>query len=114
MRRHGPPSEIRRLAGAHRPPARRAWQRMHWWIATMALLYRLSGITIVQIRRSGGDPALGAPGRGRRPRCRSTDRACSSPSRGRWTRWCGCRSSMCRRCRCALSPAMSDDERRRR
>lgn len=25
-----------------------AWQRMHWWIGTMALLYALSGITIVK------------------------------------------------------------------
>jgi membrane protease subunit HflK len=25
-----------------------AWQRMHWWVATIALLYALSGITIVK------------------------------------------------------------------
>jgi modulator of FtsH protease HflK len=25
-----------------------AWQRMHWWIATMAVLYLLSGITVVK------------------------------------------------------------------
>jgi len=25
-----------------------AWQRMHWWVATMAVLYALSGITIVR------------------------------------------------------------------
>ncbi|HUI76664.1 MAG TPA: protease modulator HflK [Bryobacteraceae bacterium] len=25
-----------------------AWQRMHWWIATMAVLYALSGITIIK------------------------------------------------------------------
>jgi len=48
VRKLGPPSEIRRLAA---PVARLidgAWQRMHWWIATMAVLYLLSGITIVK------------------------------------------------------------------
>jgi membrane protease subunit HflK len=48
MRRSGPPSEIRQLAA---PVARlldAAWQRMHWWVATMALLYLLSGITVVR------------------------------------------------------------------
>lgn len=48
MRRVGSPSQIRQLAA---PVARLldgAWQRMHWWVATMALLYLLSGITIVK------------------------------------------------------------------
>jgi membrane protease subunit HflK len=48
VRKLGPPSEIQRLAA---PVARLidgAWQRMHWWIATMAVLYLLSGITIVK------------------------------------------------------------------
>ena len=48
MRRLGPPSEIGRLAA---PVARlldAAWQRMHWWVATMAVLYAVSGITIVK------------------------------------------------------------------
>ena len=48
MRRRGPPSEIGRLTA---PVARLldgAWQRMHWWVATMALLYLLSGLTIVR------------------------------------------------------------------
>jgi membrane protease subunit HflK len=48
MRKLGPPSEIGRLAG---PVARLldgAWQRMHWWVATMAMLYAASGITIVK------------------------------------------------------------------
>ena len=48
MRKLGPPSEIGRLAA---PLARLldwAWQRMHWWVATMALLYAASGITIVK------------------------------------------------------------------
>lgn len=48
MRKLGPPSEIRRMAA---PIARlfdAAWERMHWWIGAMALLYLLSGITIVR------------------------------------------------------------------
>ena len=48
MRRLGPPSEIGRFAA---PVARLfdgAWQRMHWWVATMAILYALSGITVVK------------------------------------------------------------------
>jgi membrane protease subunit HflK len=48
MRKLGPPSEIRRMAA---PIARlfdAAWERMHWWIGAMALLYLLSGITIVK------------------------------------------------------------------
>jgi membrane protease subunit HflK len=48
MRSLGPPSEIRRLAT---PVARlfdAAWQRMHWWIALMVILYAFSGITIVK------------------------------------------------------------------
>lgn len=48
MRRLGPPSEIGRFAA---PVARlfdAAWQRMHWWVATMAILYAFSGITIVK------------------------------------------------------------------
>jgi membrane protease subunit HflK len=48
MRRLGPPSEIGHLAA---PVARLldgAWQRMHWWVAGMAVLYLLSGITIVK------------------------------------------------------------------
>jgi membrane protease subunit HflK len=48
MRTLGPPSEIGRLAA---PVARLldwAWQRMHWWVATMAVLYAVSGITIVK------------------------------------------------------------------
>lgn len=48
MRRKGPPSEIGQLA---EPIARlldAAWQRMHWWVGAMALLYLLSGITIIR------------------------------------------------------------------
>ena len=48
MRTLGPPSEIRRLATpvAHLFDA--AWQRMHWWILLMVILYVFSGITIVK------------------------------------------------------------------
>jgi modulator of FtsH protease HflK len=48
VRKTGPPSEIRRLA---RPLGRLldwAWEHMHWWIGTMAILYAFSGITVVQ------------------------------------------------------------------
>lgn len=48
MRRLGSPSEIRQLAA---PVARlfdAAWRRMHWWVAAMAVLYAVSGITIVK------------------------------------------------------------------
>lgn len=48
MRKLGPPSEIRRLAAPVVRLIDGAWQRMHWWIATMAVLYLLSGITIVK------------------------------------------------------------------
>ena len=48
MRNQGPPSEIGRLAA---PVARLldwVWQRMHWWVAAMVVLYLLSGITVVR------------------------------------------------------------------
>ena len=48
MRKLGPPSEIRRLAAPLARLVDAAWQRMHWWIATMAVLYLLSGITVVK------------------------------------------------------------------
>ncbi len=48
MKRRGPPSEIRRLAAPLAHVVDGAWRRMHWWIATMAALYALSGITIVK------------------------------------------------------------------
>ncbi len=74
MRKLGKPSEIGRLAA---PVARLldgAWQRMHWWVATMAVLYLLSGITIVKPdevavvlrwgKLLGATPALQAHGPG--------------------------------------------------
>ena len=48
MRRQGPPSEIGRLVAPVFGLFDAAWQKMHWWIVTMALLYALSGITLVR------------------------------------------------------------------
>jgi membrane protease subunit HflK len=48
MRRLKAPSEIVRLASPVAHLLDGAWQRMHWWVATMAVLYALSGITIVR------------------------------------------------------------------
>jgi modulator of FtsH protease HflK len=42
------PSEIGRLAAPIAAVLDAAWHRMHWWIGAMALLYLLSGITIVR------------------------------------------------------------------
>jgi membrane protease subunit HflK len=47
MRRTGPPSEIGRLAAPLAHGLDAAWQRMHWWIAIMAVLYLFSGVTVV-------------------------------------------------------------------
>lgn len=48
MRGHGSPSEIGRLAAPLARLLDGAWQRMHWWVAAMAILYALSGITVVK------------------------------------------------------------------
>jgi membrane protease subunit HflK len=48
VRKLATPSEIGRLAAPVAGLLDAAWQRMHWWIAAMALLYLLSGITIVR------------------------------------------------------------------
>jgi modulator of FtsH protease HflK len=50
MRRlgQGAASEVRRLASPLLGGLDAAWQRMHWWIITMAVLYAASGITIVR------------------------------------------------------------------
>jgi membrane protease subunit HflK len=48
VRRLGPPSEIGRLAAPLARLLDGAWQRMHWWVAIMALLYAVSGITVVK------------------------------------------------------------------
>ena len=74
MRRRTAPSEIRRLAAPLSRLLEWAWQRMHWWVAAMALLYALSGITIVKAdevavilrwgRLVGATPALQQHGPG--------------------------------------------------
>ncbi len=48
MRKIRPPSEIARLGAPLARAVDAAWQRMHWWIGAMAVLYALSGITIVR------------------------------------------------------------------
>src|SRR6476469_582116 len=48
MRSLGPPSEIGRLAAPMARLLDRAWQKMPWWIGIMAVLYALSGITVVK------------------------------------------------------------------
>jgi membrane protease subunit HflK len=48
MRKLGPPSEIGRLAAPVAHLIDLAWQRMHWWIVAMTVLYILSGITVVR------------------------------------------------------------------
>src|ERR1700757_824592 len=48
MRRAGPPSEIARLTKPVLWALDAAWQRMHWWVAAMVILYAFSGITVVK------------------------------------------------------------------
>ncbi|HEX4047890.1 MAG TPA: protease modulator HflK [Elusimicrobiota bacterium] len=48
MRRRGPSSEIARLAQPVVGLLDGAWRRMHWWVAGLACLYLVSGITIVR------------------------------------------------------------------
>ena len=48
MRRRGGPSEIGRLSAPLGRVIDALWQRMHWWIAAMALVYAASGITVVK------------------------------------------------------------------
>lgn len=48
MRRTSPKSEIVRLLAPAAEIMEWAWQRMHWWIVTMAALYAVSGITVVR------------------------------------------------------------------
>jgi membrane protease subunit HflK len=74
VRRLGRPSEIRRLAAPLAGLFDWAWQRMHWWVIAMALLYALSGITVVKPdevavilrwgRLAGATPALRQHGPG--------------------------------------------------
>lgn len=48
MRGRSGPSEIARLAAPIAAAVDAAWQRMHWWIATMIVLYAVSGTTIIR------------------------------------------------------------------
>ena len=48
MRTLRAPSEVRRLTAPALALASGAWERMHWWIGGLTLLYALSGITIVK------------------------------------------------------------------
>jgi membrane protease subunit HflK len=48
VRTQGPPSELGRLAAPLARLLDAAWQRMHWWIVAMMLLYAVSGTTIVR------------------------------------------------------------------
>jgi len=48
VRRQRAPSEFGKLIAPLYKLIDGAWQRMHWWVATMAVLYLLSGITIVR------------------------------------------------------------------
>jgi membrane protease subunit HflK len=74
MRRAGPPSEFQRLTTPVVQVLDAAWQHMHWWIAAMAMLYALSGITIIRAdevavllrwgRLVGATPALQEHGPG--------------------------------------------------
>ena len=48
MRTRERPSEIRRLAAPLARGLDAAWQRMHWWVAAMIVLYAVSGTTIVK------------------------------------------------------------------
>jgi membrane protease subunit HflK len=48
MRRRAAPSEFGRLASPLASLFDALWRRMHWWIAAMAILYALSGITVIK------------------------------------------------------------------
>lgn len=48
MRRSGAPSELGRLVAPLARVLDAAWRRMHWWVALMALLYAVSGITVIR------------------------------------------------------------------
>ena len=74
MRRSAAPSEFRRLTTPVVQVLDTAWQNMHWWIAAMAVLYAVSGVTIVRAdevavvlrwgRLVGSTPALQEHGPG--------------------------------------------------
>ncbi|HXJ32803.1 MAG TPA: protease modulator HflK [Candidatus Eisenbacteria bacterium] len=47
MRRSAAPSELRLLVAPLGRLLDAAWRRMHWWVAAMAFLYAVSGITVI-------------------------------------------------------------------
>lgn len=47
MRRTRRPSELGRLAAPLTRLFDAAWRRMHWWVAAMAVLYAVSGISVI-------------------------------------------------------------------
>ena len=48
MRRRAAPSEWARLVEAFLATIDAAWQRMHWWVLLMGVLYLISGISVVR------------------------------------------------------------------
>ena len=48
MRRTGGTSELARLGAPIVHLLDAAWSRMHWWVGAMALLYAISGITVIR------------------------------------------------------------------
>jgi membrane protease subunit HflK len=48
LRQQASPSELGRLAAPLARVFDALWRRMHWWIAVMAVLYVLSGITVIK------------------------------------------------------------------
>jgi modulator of FtsH protease HflK len=48
VRRSDVPSELARLAAPLGRVLDATWRRMHWWILAMALLYAVSGITVIR------------------------------------------------------------------
>jgi len=48
VRRPRSPSELARLAAPLLGLLDAGWQRMHWWVAAMAVLYAVSGVTVVK------------------------------------------------------------------
>jgi len=48
MRRSARSSEARKLGAPIASALEWAWDRMHWWLATLAVLYAVSGITVIR------------------------------------------------------------------
>ena len=48
MRRRAAPSEWARLVEPFLATIDAAWQRMHWWVLLIGVLYLISGISVVR------------------------------------------------------------------